>query len=71
MPRGYFRGLALDNGMPLTANTAGRVQDNDVAVDQHVEQMADGGQVQVLSANRSGVLIEIPADVDGRDLVDG
>ena len=43
--RRHLPGLALDDAVPIGANPAGRIEDDDVAVDQHVEQVPDGRQV--------------------------
>ena len=44
---GDFRGLALDDLVALATNGSGRVKCHGVAHDQSIEEMANGGKVDL------------------------
>ena len=65
--RGDLGGLAFDDGVALGFDGGGGVDDRDVAVDQAVEEAAQGRQVELLGGDGQVEALEVLADVAGRD----
>ena len=70
---GDLRGLALDRGVALAAHRQRRVEQDGVAADQGVEEMPQGGQVQLAGSDREvflAQLVEVLADVLRRNALE-
>ncbi len=53
------RRLAFDHGIPFCTRRGRRVDDDDVAMDQAVEEPAQGGQVQLLGRGCKGLFFAV------------
>src|SRR5205823_3058654 len=62
-----LRCLPLDGLVALDADGGGRVQDDNVADDEPVEQPADGGEVLLLRRDAARMLSHVLTDVARRD----
>ena len=64
-----LRRASLDRVVAFAADRGGRVQHHRVPLNEQVEQVTDGGQVDLLGGGRAGQAVEVAPDIGRRHFV--